>query len=148
MLRARIHDDELDLGVQKILETACTIATYAAMLNVLFLAALMLAIKLTQDETKKYKMPQPWAQTAMLCCVNAVPTQVIIVLVIAKPAVPPHRLAASADEQKNIDVPHVESARLLPLPCQRPLRHHAHALRRLHHCRRRRLHDAEAEGSP
>ena len=82
MLRARIHDDELDLGVQKILETACTIATYAAMLSVLFLAALMLAIKLTQDETKKYKMPQPWAQTAMLCCVNALPTQVIIMLII------------------------------------------------------------------
>ena len=54
------------LGVQKILETASTIATYAAMLSVLFLAALMPAIKLTQDETKKYKMPQPWAQTAML----------------------------------------------------------------------------------
>jgi len=59
------------LGVQKILETACTIATYAAMLSVLSLAALTLAIKLTQDETKKYKMPQPWAQTAMLCCVHA-----------------------------------------------------------------------------
>jgi hypothetical protein len=29
-----------------------------------------------------YKMPQPWAQTAMLCCVNALPTQVIIMLII------------------------------------------------------------------
>ncbi len=38
--------------------------------------------KNTMDETKKYKMPQPWAQTAMLCCVNALPTQVIIMLII------------------------------------------------------------------
>ena len=69
------------LGVQKILETACT-TTYAAMLSVLFLAALMLAIQLMQDETKKYKMPQPWAQTTMFCCMNAVPTQVSIGLII------------------------------------------------------------------
>ena len=48
------------LGVQKILEAAYTIVTYAAMLSVFFLAALMLAIQLMQDETKKYKMPQPW----------------------------------------------------------------------------------------
>ena len=70
------------LGMQKILETACTIATYAAMLSVFLFAALMLAIQLMQDETKKYKMPQPCAQTTMFCCVHAVPAQVIIVLII------------------------------------------------------------------
>ena len=70
------------LGVQKILETACTTVTYAAMLNVLFLAALTHAIKITQSHSKKYKMPQLWTQTAMSCCVNAVPAQVISLLVI------------------------------------------------------------------
>ena len=66
------------LGAQKILETACTTVTYAPMLCVLFLAARMRAIQLTQGETEKYKMPQPWAQTAMFCCVYAVLGQVII----------------------------------------------------------------------
>ena len=56
------------LGVHKISETACTIVMYAAMLSVLFFAAPMPAINITQDEINKYKMPQPWAQTAMFCC--------------------------------------------------------------------------------
>ena len=70
------------LGVQKMLETACTTVTYAAMPNVLFLAALTHAIKITQDKTEKYRMLQLWTQTAMIYCVNAVPAKVIIVLVI------------------------------------------------------------------
>ena len=70
------------LGVRKILETACTLLTCATMLSAHFLAALMLAIKFAQDETKPYKMPQPWAQTAMFCCVHAVQSQAILMLVI------------------------------------------------------------------
>ena len=69
-------------GVQKILETACTTMTYALMFSVLFLATRMRAIRLTQGETEKYQMPQPWVQMAMLCCVYAVLAQVIIVLII------------------------------------------------------------------
>ena len=44
-------------GVQSILATACTTVTNAMMLNVLFLAASMHAIKITLDVTKKCKMP-------------------------------------------------------------------------------------------
>ena len=87
------------LGMQKILETACTTVTYAAMLNVLFLAALMHATKITQNKAKKYKMPQQWTQTAMFYCVNAVSTQVIIMSEV------------STDEQENLDTSNVESGK-------------------------------------
>ena len=70
------------LGVQKILETACTIVTYAPMLSIIFCAALMRDIQLTLSVTAKQKMPLPWAQTATLCCVRAVLAQVAIVLII------------------------------------------------------------------
>jgi len=94
------------LGAQKILETACTTVTYAPMLCVLFLAARMRAIQLTQGETEKYKMPQPWAQTAMFCCVYAVLGQVIIVLIIP---ILTHEAEVSTDEHGNLDLSHVES---------------------------------------
>ena len=87
------------LGMQKILETACTTATDAAMLNVFYLAALTHAIRITQDEAKKHKMPQLWTQTAMSCCVNAMSTQAIIVLEV------------STDEQENLDTSDVESGK-------------------------------------
>merc|ERR1719183_1748084 len=70
------------IGVQKILETACTTVTYAPMLSVLFLGARMCAIQLTQGETEKYKLPQPWVQMAMFACSFAVLAQVILVLII------------------------------------------------------------------
>merc|ERR1719265_376054 len=50
------------LGMQKILETSATTVTYAPMLAVLFLGIRMRAIQLTQGETEKYKLPQPWVQ--------------------------------------------------------------------------------------
>ena len=56
--------------------------TYAPMLSVLFLAALMRTNQLTQGEIEKYEMPQPWAQTAMFRCVYAVLAQGAIVLII------------------------------------------------------------------
>ena len=126
------------LGVQVTLETACTIVTYAAMLNVLFLAALTHAIKITQDKTKKCKMPQLWTQTAMFCCVHAVPAQVIIVLIIP---VLNYESKVNTDEHGNLDLSHVEERK----ECWHglagdPLHHHGGAERRLHHwyCRRLR----------
>merc|ERR1719378_1626148 len=49
-------------GVQAILESACTTVTYAPMLCVLFLGTRMRAIQLSQGETEKYNLPQPWVQ--------------------------------------------------------------------------------------
>merc|ERR1719321_545164 len=94
------------IGVQKILETACTTVTYAPMLSVLFLGARMRAIQLTQGETEKYKLPQPWAQTAMFCCVYAVLGQVIIVLLIP---ILTHEAEVTTDEHGHLDLSHVES---------------------------------------
>ena len=76
------------------------------MFSVLFLAARMRAIQLTQDKTEKYMMPQPWAQTAMFCCVYAVLVQVIIVLLIP---ILTHEAEVSTDEHGNLDLSHVES---------------------------------------
>ena len=53
------------LGVQEILETACTTVIDAPMLCVLFLVTLRRAIQLTQDKTEKNQMPHPWVQMAM-----------------------------------------------------------------------------------
>jgi hypothetical protein len=69
-------------NLQKICETCCTTVTYAPMLSVLFLGARMRAIQLTQGETEKYKLPQPFVQTAMFICTYAVLLQVILVLVV------------------------------------------------------------------
>merc|ERR1719161_955004 len=70
------------LGMQKIMETACTTVTYAPMLAVLFLGVRMRAIQLTQGETEKYGLPQPWAQQAMYVCSFAVLAQVILVVLM------------------------------------------------------------------
>ena len=97
------------LGAQKIVETARITGTYAAMLSAHFLAALMLAIKFAQDGTENCKMPQPWAQTAMFCCVHAVKFQEIIVLVIP---VLNHESEVSTDEHWNLDESHVSNGRI------------------------------------
>eukprot|EP00746_Dinoflagellata_sp_MGD_P165433 gnl/MRDRNA2_/MRDRNA2_94704_c0_seq1.p1 gnl/MRDRNA2_/MRDRNA2_94704_c0~~gnl/MRDRNA2_/MRDRNA2_94704_c0_seq1.p1 ORF type:complete len:626 (+),score=106.38 gnl/MRDRNA2_/MRDRNA2_94704_c0_seq1:142-2019(+) len=70
------------LGHQKVLETACTTVTFAPMLSVLFLGARMRAIQLSQGQTEKYKLPQPWVQQAMFTCTYAVLAQVILVLLM------------------------------------------------------------------
>merc|ERR1719265_2322206 len=69
------------LGVQKIMETACTTVTYAPMLSVLFLGVRMQAIQLSQGQTEKYQLPQPWVQQAMYICTYAVLAQVVLVLI-------------------------------------------------------------------
>merc|ERR1719160_69551 len=69
-------------AIMKIIEVGCTTVTYAPMLSVLFLGARMRAIQLTQGETEKYKLPQPWVQSAMYICTYAVLCQVILVLIV------------------------------------------------------------------
>ena len=82
------------------------------MLSAHFLAALMLAIKFAQDETKPYKMPQPWAQTAMFYCVHAVQSQAILMLVIP---VLNHESEVSMDEHWNLEESHAASERIVAM---------------------------------
>merc|ERR1719321_468929 len=70
------------LGFQKIMETAATTVTYAPMFSVLFLGVRMRAIQLSQGQTEKYQLPQPWVQQAMYTCTYAVLAQVILVLIM------------------------------------------------------------------
>merc|ERR1719172_450007 len=70
------------LGLQKIMETARTTVTYAPMLSALFLGVRMRAIQLSQGQTEKYQLPQPWCQQAMYVCTYAVLAQVILVLIM------------------------------------------------------------------
>jgi len=70
------------LGAQKIMETGATTVTYAPMLSVLFLGVRMRAIQLSQGQTEKYQLPQPWVQQAMYICTYAVLAQVILVLMM------------------------------------------------------------------
>jgi len=93
------------LGMQKICEVACTTVTYAPMLSVLFIGTRMRAIQLTQGETEKYKLPQPWAQTAMYIATYAVLVQVLLVLVIP---IFTGETEMQADEDGNVDVSDVE----------------------------------------
>jgi len=69
-------------SLMKIMEMAATTVTYAPMLSVLFLGVRMRAIQLSQGQTEKYKLPQPWVQTSMYVCTYAVLAQVILVLVM------------------------------------------------------------------
>ena len=87
------------LGMQKILETACTTVKDAAMPNVFYLAALTHAIKVTQHKAKKYKIPQVLTHIVMLCCVNTVPARVILVM------------EASTDKHGDLDTSNVEGGK-------------------------------------
>jgi len=69
-------------ALQKIFEAAATTVTYAPMLSVLFLGVRMRAIQLTQGETEKYKLPQPWVQSCMYICTYCVLAQVLLVLIM------------------------------------------------------------------
>merc|ERR1719473_109625 len=74
--------DGSQIGLQRILETATTTVTYAPMLAVLFIGIRMRAIQLTQGETEKYKLPQPWVQQAMYVATFAVLAQVCLVVLM------------------------------------------------------------------
>ena len=60
-------------------------------------------LEVTKGETEKFEMPQPWAQTAMLCCVHAVLALVAIVLIIP---VLTHESEVSTDEHSNLELSH------------------------------------------
>merc|ERR1719178_644915 len=89
------------ISAQKIIEVACTTVTYAPMLCVLFIGTRMRAIQLTQGETEKYKLPQPWVQSAMFICSYAVLCQVILVLVM--PVFTGGMNNVTVDSEGNID---------------------------------------------
>jgi len=88
------------LGYQKIMETAATTVTYAPMLSVLFLGVRMRAIQLSQGQTEKYQLPQPWVQQAMYISTYCVLAQVILVL--AMPVVT-GEWDVKCDEDGNLD---------------------------------------------
>jgi len=69
-------------GLQQVLESGCTTVTYAPMLCVLFLGVRMRAIQLSQGETEKYNLPQPWVQKAMVVASSAIFLQVVLVLLV------------------------------------------------------------------
>merc|ERR1719241_46369 len=92
-------------GLQKICETCCTTVTYAPMLSVLFLGTRMRAIQLSQGETEKYQLPQPWVQMAMFSTIYAVLAQVILVLIIP---VFTGEFTEHADEHGDIDMSKVQ----------------------------------------
>jgi hypothetical protein len=68
-------------ALMKILEAAATTVTYAPMLSVLFLGVRMRAIQLSQGQTEKYQLPQPWVQQSMYVATYCVLAQVILVLI-------------------------------------------------------------------
>merc|ERR1719473_1956992 len=99
--------DGSQIGLQRILETATTTVTYAPMLSVLFLGTRMRAIQLSQGQTEKYKLPQPWVQQAMYICTYAALGQVILVLIM--PCFT-GEWDVKCDEDGNIDTSGMESA--------------------------------------
>lgn len=64
------------------LESAATTVNYAPMLCILYLAARMRAIQLTQGETEKYGLPQSWVRAAMMTCTCAVLAQLVVVFLV------------------------------------------------------------------
>jgi len=75
--------------------------TYAPMLCVLFLGARMRAIQLSQGETEKYQLPQPWVQTSMIVASTAVLAQVVLVVLLG---ILSGMGNVRTDEEGNLDV--------------------------------------------
>merc|ERR1719389_1420004 len=94
------------IGLQKIMETAATTVTYAPMLSALFLGVRMRAIQLSQGQTEKYQLPQPWVQQAMYTCTYAVLAQVILVLLMP---VFTGEWDVKCDEDGNLDTSSMQS---------------------------------------
>merc|ERR1719428_2132164 len=95
------------LGAQKIMETAATTVTYAPMLSVLFLGVRMRAIQLSQGQTEKYQLPQPWVQQAMYTCTYAVLAQVVLVLMMP---VFTGEMDVKCDKDGNLDTSKMQGA--------------------------------------
>merc|ERR1719158_934311 len=97
-------------GLQKICETCCTTVTYAPMLSVLFLGTRMRAIQLSQGQTEKYQLPQPWVQQAMFLCTYAVLAQVILVLMMPLTT---GETEVAVDEEGNLDMSKMQGGSML-----------------------------------
>lgn len=65
---------------ERLVENMKPSVTYAPMLCVLFLATRIRAIQLTNGQTEKYELPQPWVQACMYACTAAVAAQCVLVL--------------------------------------------------------------------
>lgn len=99
-------------NIQQVLEAGCTTVTYAPMLCVLFLGARMRAIQLSQGQTEKYGLPQPWVQTSMVVASTALVAQVVLVLVVGFM----HPTQVATDKEGNLDTSSIaESAHPLAL---------------------------------
>jgi len=77
------------------------------MLCVLFLGVRMRAIQLSQGETEKYNLPQPYVQTAMVVCSTAVTAQVVLVLLVG---VFSGMNKVETDAEGNLDVSKIQNA--------------------------------------
>merc|ERR1719364_422410 len=97
-------------SLMKIMETAATTVTYAPMLSVLFLGVRMRAIQLSQGQTEKYQLPQPWVQQAMYTCTYAVLAQVVLVLMMP---VFTGEWDVKTDEDGNLDTSKMQSAGIM-----------------------------------
>merc|ERR1719364_54677 len=97
-------------SLMKIMEMAATTVTYAPMLSVLFLGVRMRAIQLSQGQTEKYQLPQPWVQQAMYMCTYAVLAQVILVLMMP---VFTGEWDVKTDEDGNLDTSKMQSAGIM-----------------------------------
>jgi hypothetical protein len=97
-------------GYMKIMETAATTVTYAPMLSVLFLGVRMRAIQLSQGQTEKYQLPQPWVQQAMYTCTYAVLAQVILVLLMP---IFTGEWDVKCDEDGNLDTSNMKGAGMM-----------------------------------
>jgi len=88
------------LRAQELVEMICPYVMFAPMLCVLFLICRMRAIQLTQGETDKYELPQPWVQMAMYAATYGVMWQAVLKLLTFM-----LRLPGSRNEDGSLSVP-------------------------------------------
>ena len=74
-------------------------------------------LEVTKGETEKFEMPQPWAQTAMLCCVHAVLALVASVLIVP---VLIHESEGTTDENNILELSHGRAEGSSPRSCRWP----------------------------
>jgi len=75
------RDDRFNT-LQQMSEAAIKTVAYAPMLAVLFAATRVRAIQLSQGDTEKHQLPQPWVQTMMYCCTAGVLGQLVMVIIL------------------------------------------------------------------
>jgi hypothetical protein len=88
-------------NLQRILEAGCTTVSYAPMLCILFLGTRMRAIQLSQGQTEKYSLPQPWVQTSMVVASWSIVAQTLLVVIVA---VMTKGLNVATDKEGHLDM--------------------------------------------